>query len=165
MDDYTTREKLVRIAVKSGITGLIGGVVVRVVFGEVKGKISMPIFGKATVPIAVGTTLGLAQATANIVDEFVLDSETKENLDKTLAGMFSLALSIGATLLIGWMLLPSSMMNMRGFLKLAGFGTITVVSTDWVYNTFLEGVVDDFSAAVAGPAEEEDEEEEEVPEE
>ena len=155
--DLTTGEKIVRIVVKSGLAGLVGGVAVRVVFGEVKGKVSLPMFGKATIPIAIGTTVGLAKATAEIVDEFFLDDETRDELDKTLCGMFSLALGAGATLLVGWLLLPKYVLsNMTGYLKLAAVGGVAVISADWLYDTFLEGVIDDFSK--------DEEAEDEVPE-
>jgi ribosomal protein S28E/S33 len=143
-EDFTTGEKVVRILVKSGIAGLIGGITVRVVFGDVKGRVAMPLFGKSTVPIAIGGTIALGKATAEIVDEFFLDDETRDQLDKAMIGLFGLALSVGATLLIGWMLLPSSMMNMNGFLKLAGIGAVSIIASDWSYTTFLEGVIDDF---------------------
>jgi hypothetical protein len=137
--EETMGGKMLRIAIKSLVAGTIGYIFVRVMNGN--GTAQLPLLGKVAGSTAVGVTIGVGKFIQEVLEEFMIDPDTKDRYDEMLFNLFSPLLAAGATLLVGWTLL--GVKGMAGLMRLGLTAGASVLLTDYVYDNFLEGMIED----------------------
>jgi hypothetical protein len=137
--EETAGAKLLRVVIKSATAGVIGYVFVRVLdIG--KGSALIPLLGKVSAATAVGATIGLGKFVQEMLEEYVIEPDTKDRYNEMLMNLFSPLLAAGATIVVGWTML--GVKGMAGLMRLGLTAGSAVMLSDYMYDNFLEGMMD-----------------------